>query len=289
MHLITAIIFILFIGIFGLFPFFLLYLFSDFIYILFHYVFKYRQKVILKNLNDTICKGQPEKAKTLLKGVHLNLTDILLEGIKSFSMSKSQITKRHKITNPEILIPYLEKNKSIIAVAAHYANWEWGSFSASLQTKYNVVGFYKPMSNKWIDSIMRKSRSKHGTTLASIKETSLTFEKYREIPSLFLMAADQNPAQESKTIWVDFLGVETAFLNGPEKHARNNDYPVFYVDVQRVKRGYYTVELSLLADNPNELAYGEITKRYADKLASVIDKNPCDWLWSHKRWKMKRK
>jgi len=104
-----------------------------------------------------------------------------------------------------------------------------------------------------------------------------------------MMAADQSPSNHSKAIWVNFLGIETAFLHGPEKHAVLNDYPVFYIHVERVKRGFYTCELSLLADNPGILPEGEITRRYAAKVESIIREKPENWLWSHRRWKKRRR
>jgi len=61
--------------------------------------------------------------------------------------------------------------------------------------------------------------------------------------------------------------------------------PVFYIDIQRVKRGFYEVKLSLLSDEPRELSEGEITRKYAQKLEEIIIKKPQDWLWSHRRWK----
>ena len=126
--------------------------------------------------------------------------------------------------------------------------------------------------------------------LFSISETTSTFKDLKDTPTIFLMAADQSPGRKyiDNAYWIDFLGRDTAFLHGPEKHARANNYVVMYIDVQRTKRGYYTVELSLIADKPSELEDGEITSRFAKKLESVINKEPSNWLWSHNRWKLKR-
>lgn len=290
MKFFVAILFNIFIWVFAIVPFFLLYLISDFVFILIYRVFGYRKKIILKNLKACFPEKNEREVKKMLPSIYKNLTDNILEGIKVFTMSKNQIIKRHKILNPEVLEPYHKANKSIIAVTGHYGNWEWGSLSASLQTNYNLIGFYKPLSNKKIDTLVRKSRERCGTILASIFETSLTFDRYKEIPTVFLMAADQSPGRKyiENAHWINFLGRDTAFLHGPEKYAKANNYPVIYIDIQRVKRGYYEIELLVLADNPSELKDGEITNRFAKKLESVINENPSNWLWSHNRWKLKR-
>lgn len=290
MKFITAVFFFIFIWLFAVIPFFLLYQISNVFYVLLYYVFGYRKKIILKNLTECFPNKSEKEIKALLPSIYKNLTDNILEGIKAFTMTSKQIVKRHKIVNPEIFEKYFNNKQTMIAVAGHYGNWEWGSISASLQTDYNMVALYKPLSNKIIDNFIRKSRERSGTVLASMFETSETFKKHKDTPSVFLMAADQSPGRKyiKNAYWIDFLGRDTAFLHGPEKYAKNNNYPVMYVDVQRIRRGYYEIELSILADNPLELKDGELTARFAKKLESIIYTEPANWLWSHNRWKLSR-
>jgi KDO2-lipid IV(A) lauroyltransferase len=73
-----------------------------------------------------------------------------------------------------------------------------------------------------------------------------------------------------------------------EKHARSNNLPVIYIDVQRERRGWYTLELSVLTDKPLDLENGRLTELYARKLETVILRKPENWLWSHNRFKLSR-
>ncbi|MDA3892251.1 MAG: lysophospholipid acyltransferase family protein [Salinivirgaceae bacterium] len=268
-------------------PYNILYGFSNFMRFIMRNIVKYRVKVIHLNLKKAFPEKSDHEIKTLEKKAYKNLIDYIVEGIKAFTMSRKTIIKRHKLLNPELLDVFYKNKQSVIGVTAHYNNWEWGSLSASLQTPYDVAAFYKPLSNKHIDQILRKSRSRFGTKLVSIFETSKIFETYRNLPFIYLMAADQSPSKREvdKAYWIDFLGIKTAFLHGLEKHAMNNNYAVLYVDIRRIKRGFYELELSVLSENPKELKNGELTKRYANKLESIIKKEPENWLWSHKRWK----
>jgi KDO2-lipid IV(A) lauroyltransferase len=288
MKLILTIVFLFFILFIGVLPFFVLYLFSGLVYFLLLHVTHYRKEIVKHNLSSAFPELNQNELERLIRHFYKNLSDVLIESIKSFSMSRAQINKRHHILNPEILDPFFKQGKSIIAVTGHYANWEWGSLSAGLQTNYDIVAFYKPLSNKWIDQFLRWSRSRFGTTLASISETTTTFEKFKSKKTIFIMAADQSPAKAEKAIWVDFLGRDTAFLHGPEKHAINNNYPVFYVDIQRIKLGYYTLELSCLVENPADMPESEITRKFGKRLETTIKAHPENWLWSHRRWKLSR-
>lgn len=288
-NLFSAGFFIFFAGLLGIIPFRAMYVFSDFLAFLLRNVLRYRYKVILKNIYQSDLEIDDREKKKLVRDIYKNLSDIIVEGIKSFTMSETSVLKRHKVLNPELVLPFYERKQSLILVTGHICNWEWGSLSAGLYTPYHITAFYKPLKNPYIDRFLGRSRSRFGTTLASIKETGASFERQKGTPTLFLMAADQSPSKVQYAHWVKFLGRETAFLHGPERHSRINDLPVLFTDIKRVKRGYYEIKLSVLTDEPNKLPEGEITRRYAATLEQVIKENPSKWLWSHKRWKHKRK
>jgi Kdo2-lipid IVA lauroyltransferase/acyltransferase len=286
-NFISSLFFLVTVGLIGILPFRLMYAFSDFLALMLRKVFRYRYEVVIENLNKTDLQLSDNERKELIREIYRNLSDILLEGIKSFSMSRSCVIRRHKLLNPEILDPFFREGRSIILVTGHIGNWEWGSLSAGIQTPYRIVGFYKPLKNKFINKVTGRSRSKFGTILAPIRQTSLSFDKYREVPTMFLMAADQNPVKVELSHWIPFLGRPTAFLHGPEKHARSNNYPVIFTTIDRVKRGYYELRLSLLSENPAEQDPGVLTKVYVEKLESVLRQTPHSWLWTHRRWKHK--
>jgi len=248
-------------------------------------VFGYRKDIVLSNLKLCFPELSDDERKDMLVPIYKNLTDIIIEGIKSFTIGKGQVVKRHKILNPDFFQQYIDKGQSVIAITAHYNNWEWGSLSAALQVDMNVVGLYKPLSNQWVDRFLKWSRSRSGTILAPIHETTAAFESYADQTAIFLMAADQNPANPEKAYWVDFLGQETAFLHGPEKHAKRNKLPIVYIDIVRKRRGYYTIVMSELINNPMDYKEGEITQAYASKVEEMIRRYPPNWLWSHRRWK----
>ena len=242
----------------------------------------------MKNLESSFPGMGKAEISAIEKRFYLNLSDIIVEGIRAFTMNKEQVLARHKILNPEIMDPFFEAGQGVIIVTGHYGNWEWGALSPGLQTRFQIVGFYKPMKNNHIDKFVRKNRSRYGTILSPIRETTKTFETHRGRPVIYLMAADQSPSNREMAYWVEFLDRDTAFLHGPEKHARINNYPVLFVAIRRVKRGFYELELSKLVEDPSKLPDGEITRRFAEQLEKLIREDPANWLWSHKRWKLTR-
>ncbi|HEY4787955.1 MAG TPA: lysophospholipid acyltransferase family protein [Bacteroidales bacterium] len=288
MNLFFYLIFRLFISLFKLLPFRLLYLISDVFYYLAFYVLRYRRKIVSGNLT----KAFPDKASTeiqrITKQYYRYLADIMVESLKGFTMSPKSIVKRYKVLNPEILEQYYIRKQSVIGVSGHYGNWEWGSISGAFQLKHLPVALYKPLTNPYIDRFLKRNRAKYGTQLASIKETFETFETNKHSTCIYLMIADQSPKNLEKAYWVDFFGLDTPFLHGPEKYARIYRLPVVYIDIRPVKRGFYEIELIPITEAPNDMKDGELTERWVRMLEERITKNPQFWIWSHRRWKRTR-
>jgi len=276
-----------FVLLFAIVPFWLLYIFSDFLYFILYKVFKYRVSVVRDNLK----KSFPEKSKEELKKIerlsYKNLSDITVESLKAFTMSKEEIFARHKVINEDDLRYLYGKCGGIIALPNHYGNWEWGAMSC-MQLEWKGVALYKPLSNKHLNTYVKRNRSRMGTQLVSIYDTARNFVENKNNKKNYVMASDQSPSNAKKAYWVDFLGRETAFLHGPELYAKKYNYPAVFIDIQRVKRGYYELNLTVLTDEPQKLKDGELTQMLASKLEEVIRKKPENWLWSHKRWKLKR-
>ncbi len=272
----------------GIMPFSFLYLFSDLIYFLLYYGIGYRRKVVAENLSSSFPDKDAAEIRLLTKKFYHHLCDISLESIKGFSMSPEELVRRHHILNPELADHYYNLGISAIALPAHYNNWEWGSLSPGLQIKYPLVAFYKPMTNTRVDAYIKRHRAKFNTTLASIKGTSNTFTELSDSPYAYLMASDQSPTNLKESYWFDFLHHDTPWLHGPEKYARKYNWPVIYVDIQKIKRGYYKLNMVLLTENPASLPEGEITRMYVQHLEKSILQEPAYWLWSHRRWKHRR-
>lgn len=272
-----------------LIPYTVLYFTAYLFYLLFYYIVPYRKKIIRQNIECSFPKLSKQEQEKIIKGFYHNLSHIFLEAIKGFTINEKSLLKRYYFLNPELMNDIFDKGQDIIAVGSHYANWEWGIIAAPLQLKHKIYGFYTPLSNKPIDSYMRKNREKWGTELVASNKVKTVFDKKHDRPVCYFFGADQSPTSPKGAYWMQFLNQDTACIRGPEIFARRNRLAVVYFDVQRVKRGYYTVNLKLLEDDSINSEPGEITEKYMHTLEKIIINKPEDFLWSHRRWKHVRK
>jgi len=277
-----------FIGFLGILPVRLVYIFSDFLAFLLFYVVKYRKKVVFNNLRNSFPEKNETEISKIAKKFYQHLCDIMVETFKAFSFSDAEMIKRYKVSNQEILTPYFAKNQNIILSAGHYGNWEWATQSVGFQTDFQLITLYKPLSNSLIDKYLREQRRSRKVEVVSISETRKVFSDSYEKPAGFVMAADQSPSNLKRAFWVKFLNQDTACLHGVESYAKLYNLPVFFCNIQREKRGFYTVTLSLLVENPQDTTDGEISQIYLSALEKIILEKPENYLWSHRRWKHKR-
>lgn len=277
----------IFVEIFRFVPFWLVYIISDIIRFILFDIFKYRKNVISRNLSLSFPEKSEKELKKISNEFYKNFTDILLEAIKGFTMSEKELLKRYKVLNAHVLDKYYDKGQSVISLAGHYTNWEWGIIIGK-KTKHLAGTIYKPLTNKYLNNYLKGKRERFGMKLISTKQTRRVFSNIKE-PVSVLLIADQIPSPDTfrKAIWVNFLGQDTPCIHGPEAYSKKMNMPTVFYKYHRIKRGFYTLEIVELNDNPNDVEDGVITKLYMGMLEEVIRENPANWLWSHKRWKLK--
>ena len=84
-------------------PFGVLYILSDFLYIIVYYVVGYRKKVVRKNLVNSLPHKKEDDIIRIEKKFYHHLCDYGVETIKTLRISEKEIRKRMVFKNPEIV------------------------------------------------------------------------------------------------------------------------------------------------------------------------------------------
>lgn len=272
----------------SLLPFPLLYGLSDFLFVLFYYVFGYRKKVVLANIRRSFPEKSAKEQEEICKKFYRHLCDLVLESLKIFTISQRQVRKRVVCKNPEVIDKYFDRGQSVIIAGGHYNNWELFAVGVDELIKHKSIAIYKPLSNQFFDRKMRATRSKYGLYMISTKIVKKVFEEEKDNLTATIFATDQSPSNPNNCYWMNFLNQDTGILFGVEKYAKEFNQPVVYGRINKEKRGHYSFEFFDVTDTPRETAYGEITEAITKMLEADIRAIPQYWLWSHRRWKHKR-
>lgn len=272
----------------ALLPFPLLYLLSDVVRFLLFDVIGYRRKVILTNLRNSF----PQKSETEIRSIARKFQgwfcDLVLETLKTLTISPDTVRKRVTFDGTDILRRYAEQKQSVVLVLGHFGNWELAGARYSAEPGLpQLYVIYHPLQNKWFDGLVYHMRTRHGTKLYTMRETSKAMLRDRHLNTATAFIADQTPSPE-RAYWMTFLNQDTPVFQGTEALSKKLGYPVVYISITQPKRGHYHMQVETLVSEPKSTAEGEITEIHARRLERDIVNYPHLWLWTHRRWKHRR-
>jgi KDO2-lipid IV(A) lauroyltransferase len=270
-------------------PLGVLYILSDFIFLLLYYFPSYRRKVVGTNLKNSFPEKSEKELRVIEKRFYHHLSDLFLETFKLIHMSEKQQLRRFTYSNLEVIDKLRNENRDVVALLGHYNNWEWPTLLPKFM-KYPTVIIYKPLQNKYFNNFINKQRSKYGIILTPMSLVIREILNYRQkkINTISIFISDQTPAKGDIRFWTPFLNQDTPVFTGAEKIALKYDMAVVFFHIQKKKRGYYNLDIELLFDHTAGLPEHTITETFTRRLEEVIRENPEYWIWSHRRWKHKR-
>jgi Kdo2-lipid IVA lauroyltransferase/acyltransferase len=276
----------LFLKLFSRLPFSVLYLISDFLFIMSYYVVGYRKKIVKKNLKKSFPKKSEKERKAITKAFYKNLCDYVVETLKLLTISKEELTRRMVYKDSHLVQEYKDKNWSVVLLASHTFNWEWLLTAGTLYLPVGVDFVYQPQNSTFFNNISLISRTRFGAHPIKRAEVARENFKRRNLLRGIAIVADQYPGyKRDKKFITTFLNQETAFFYGANQLATAMQYPVLYAEIRKVKRGYYEATLVKISEPPYGKNTDIVVAAYAKRVEQLIYENPADWLWSHNRWK----
>lgn len=273
---------------FSILPMRILYAISDLLYFFVFYIFKYRKKTVLHNLELVFPDKMNLERKIIAKKFFSHFTDNFVETIKAISISEKEILKRYKYKNPEVVKDIINKGKSIAFVSVHQANWEW-SVNSPLVLNTNIKGAYSSIGNRYFDKVVKASRERFGfKCYESSKTVKAIFNDFKhKTQSIYLLISDQSPQLEHTQYWANFFNINVPFHVGAENLAKKFNLSVVFCATRKLKRGYYETEFKLITECPKQFDNYEITNNYITLTENLIKEQPEYYLWSHRRFKHK--
>lgn len=274
----------------ALLPLPILYIVSDILYLIVHYVIKYRRRVVRENLLKVYPDMSNEERNVIERNFYKHFTDYIVETIKLIHISDKEMRRRMEFVNADVVDRYTTQGRSVMLLLGHYGNWEWIpslTMWCAQPEGIQLGQIYRPLRDEWFDRFFIRLRSRFGSLCIAKNDTFRNLLKCKREGRVSLTGfiADQTPSPRNIHHRTDFMGRKTPVLTGFETIAKKLDMAVVYIDVELVKRGYYRATFRLLEDNPTSCPDYEITDRYIAAMEQTIKRAPHAWLWTHKRWK----
>jgi len=242
--------------------------------------------VVRENLKLAFPKMPKKERLKLEKNIFRNLTDVFLETFKSINVSEEELKKRFVFKYPEVLERVYNNNQNVIVMCSHYCCWEW-VFGVRNVTNFKINAIYKQLSNKYFDRLTKSRRSQFGANMIKTKDTFKEISRKSELKELnwYGFASDQSPKKSKAVYWNYFLNNWVPIHIGAEVIAKKYNMAIVFMDVQKVKRGYYEASFSLITDKPKDFKDFQLTEKYIRIVEKQIQNKPEYYTWTHRRFK----
>ena len=290
-------------------PLWVLHRFSDGLYLVVYRLWGYRRKVVRENLKNSFPEKSEGELLAIEKKFYRNFCDLIVESIKTFTISPRSLRSRVVFRTPEVADRLFQEKKNIAGISAHFGNWEWLGTAMALELKQECYAVYKPLKSSYFNRLIFGSRSRFGSKFVTFTGLCHVYTGSIDRPILAALLADQAPHDYSRAFQLRFLNQKTYSVMGPGFITAKRGFTPVFASIHRVARSRYEWAFEEIpierpkdwteADQKQIPGVGEkfgmtleqaeqalwITKEFNRRLEIHIRNFPEDWLWSHRRWK----
>ena len=237
--------------------------------------------IIKKNLNIFSNKLSEKNKNEIVEKMWSNYGKTFVEYmfLKKFRKENSHITIKGK----KILDEIYYKNKPVIFVSGHFANFELMSMEIT-KNKINLATIYRPLNNLFLNPLMEYLRKKYVCNnqikkgLLGVKECI----KYLKKDCSIALMIDQRVSEGDR---IKFFGKEALTTSLPAQLSLKFNIDVIPIFLEREKNDSFVMHVNKPINSSNFKDKLELTKKLNKILEDMILKNPNQWIWTHNRWK----
>ena len=243
------------------------------------------EKTINENLEKFLSSYNEEQKKNIKKTMWSNYGKTFVEYLflNKFRKNNSHIYFKGK----EILKSIINKNKPVIFVSGHFANFELMSMELTRET-INLATIYRPLNNLFLNPFMEyvrrtyvcRNQIKKG--IAGVKDSINYLKKNYSIALMI----DQRVSEGKRLPFFDQMALTTTL---PAQLAIKFNLEIVPIYIKRNLDDSFEMEIlkPIALDRNEDLITQKIntTIKLNKILEEMISRDPGQWIWTHNRWK----
>ena len=262
---------------------------------------RYRRDVVIANLSRSFPEKKYDELSSICDRFYEHLATVFCEAIwfGGQSAEKLKASGIVRMTNPEVLNGYASEGRSVCVMAAHNGNWElYGGYLCyspdiplKLREKDVVVVFKKQTSGAW-DSFMGWNRRaplddrEHFEGMVETRSVMRHAVTHRHEFKIYNFITDQYPYSPRGIVEdVSFMHQTARAMTGAAAVAHAAGMAVLYLNMAVTDEGNYTMTYTEICPDASQEAPETIVRRFYALLEKDLEKQPFNYLWTHKRWK----
>jgi KDO2-lipid IV(A) lauroyltransferase len=243
------------------------------------------EKTINENLEKFLSSYNEEQKKIIKKTMWSNYGKTFVEYLflNKFRKNNSHINFKGK----EILKSIINKNRPVIFVSGHFANFELMSMELTRET-INLATIYRPLNNLFLNPFMEyvrrtyvcRNQIKKG--IAGVKDSINYLKKNYSIALMI----DQRVSEGKRLPFFDQMALTTTL---PAQLAIKFNLEIVPIYIKRNLDDSFEMEIlkPIALDKNEDLITQKIntTIKLNKILEEMISRDPGQWIWTHNRWK----
>lgn len=184
-------------------------------------------------------------------------------------------------TDWEMVHSLLAEGKGLVALTAHYGNWELlAGYVAAQDIPLTVVGRQTRQSH--FHKEIAHIRESYGVKTVWRENTSLAREIISDLKNGNVVAALIDQDTDVQSAFVPFFGMPASTPSSLVRLALRSKTPIVAAFLRRNRDCTFTVRITHLT---NASSVEEILLHYHQLLEEEIRTDPHQWVWFHKRWR----
>ena len=203
-------------------------------------------------------------------------------------LSKFRNNNSHIVIKGEkILEKIIKKNKPVIFVSGHFANFELMSMELT-KRKLNLATIYRPLNNFFLNPFMEYLRRKYicrnqiKKGLSGVKD-SINFIKNNYSIALMI---DQRVSEGKKLPFFEHMALTTTL---PSQLAVKFNLDIVPIYINRKDNDNFEMEIydpiKIVNKENAETTKLDFSIKLNKIIEQMISKDPGQWIWTHNRWK----
>ena len=256
----------------------------------------YRRKTVLTNINSVYGEKLTfSEKKHLAKAFYSHIATSIKEAFQLRFISKERLQACVEVKGHEQMLKIVANQKGVLVLTGHFGNWEFAPLGGILNFKQFQGHFHfirRTLGSKRLERILFRRYYEAGLHVIPKKNSLQMVGDALDKNHAVVFVMDQHASIANRDgIPVEFFGKPAGTYRSLATIARHTNIPVVPAASYRLAKGKHVLEfyepIMWEECGSNQESLYTNTLKYNQALEKIILAHPEQWIWLHKRWKLK--
>jgi phosphopantetheine--protein transferase-like protein len=259
-----------------------------------YHLLPFRRKLVLSNLRRVFGESLCERElRRLAQAYCAHFARFLMEFVRLPLMRPEQQKAWVRVENIESPIRAHEQGKGLLVLTGHFGNWEVATVAGLTQfPQYRRLFHFvrRPLKPFWLNAFVTRRFRRWGFGTLPKRGSLDSILDLLASGAILVYVLDQHAAA-NEGVTVDFLGHPASTFKSLAILALNTGAAVIPAGCWREPDGTHVLRfeeaLPLIESDDVGEAIRQNTRAYNTALERMLLRHPEQWIWMHRRWKVR--